>query len=73
MKVRDTARLHEDTVANATKHVKKKPRKKPQRAIDGSTTHTKVDKRVMIAAKTALREGERIKIVSEEEVWLIPR
>lgn len=77
MKVRDTARLHEETVSkadeHAKRHAKKKPRAKARKSTLGEMTEVKVDDRVMEAAKAAIREGEKLKIVASDEVWTVPR
>lgn len=65
--VRDTARLHPETVSNHTVHTKRKPRKKPNRALRGR--EIKVDPRVWhTAMKLAKGDNGRIVIVSSTEV-----
>lgn len=52
--------------------VKRRPRNLPAAPKAGRLTSLTVDARVMEAAKAALRPGERLVIVNETEVRLVP-
>ena len=65
--VRDTARLHPETVTNYKSHTKKKPRKKPAANLRGR--YVKVDPRVWgTAMKLAKGDAKRLKVIHETEV-----
>lgn len=70
--VRDNARLHPKTVTESNKHLKKKSRKKSSTRAK-TTLEIKVDRRVLATAKSAMRSGEKMKIISDTEVWLVPK
>jgi hypothetical protein len=69
MTVRDRATV---TVTNPVDGTKRRRSRQPKRTLARTEKHIVPDKRVMEAIAQIKRPGERVKVVSATEVWLVP-